>query len=120
MGTTTVKQKVILPASPEVYEAFTDPKKLSEFMGSEATGNPVIGGEFTAYAKSILGTCLWLEDGKHIVQTLEQHFLRLRFLYVIVIFQQSARRNRAYNDALGRPARIRYVSTCSTPNVQRS
>ena len=37
--TTTLTQKVIIPASPEeVYEAFVDPKKHSSFTGSKATG----------------------------------------------------------------------------------
>jgi uncharacterized protein YndB with AHSA1/START domain len=67
---TTLTQKVVIPkASPkEVYEAYVDPKKHSEFTGSEATGKPVVGGKFTAWEEYIFGTFLELEDGKRVVQ----------------------------------------------------
>src|SRR5208337_1923164 len=66
---TTIKQSVIIPASPkEVYDAYVDPKKHSEFTGSKATGKPVVGGKFTAWDGYISGKFLELEDGKRVVQ----------------------------------------------------
>ncbi len=69
LETKTVTQKVVLPASPaEVYEAFTDAKKHSEFTGSKATGKAVVGGKFTAWDGYISGKNLELEKGKRILQ----------------------------------------------------
>jgi activator of HSP90 ATPase len=67
---TTITQKIIIPkVSPkEVYQAYVDPKKHSEFTGSEATGKPVVGGKFTAWDNYISGKFLELEDGKRVVQ----------------------------------------------------
>jgi activator of HSP90 ATPase len=66
---TVLKQKVIIPASPEeVYEAFTDPKKHSEFTGSEATGKTKIDGKFTAWDGYIFGKFLQYEPGKYLIQ----------------------------------------------------
>jgi uncharacterized protein YndB with AHSA1/START domain len=67
---TTINQKVIIPkVSPkQVYEAYVDPKKHSEFTESEATGKPVVGGKFTAWDGYISGKFLELEDGKRVVQ----------------------------------------------------
>ena len=65
----TIKQKVIIPASPkEVYDAYVDPKKQSEFTGSKATGKAVVGGKFTAWDGYIFGKYVELEDGKRVVQ----------------------------------------------------
>ena len=66
----TITQKVIIPKiSPkQVYEAYVDPKKHSEFTDSEATGKPVVGGKFTAWDGYISGTFLELEEGKRVVQ----------------------------------------------------
>jgi uncharacterized protein YndB with AHSA1/START domain len=66
----TIKQTVIIPkASPQqVYEAYTDPEKHSEFTGSGATGKPVVGGEFTAWDGYTFGKYLELEEGKRVVQ----------------------------------------------------
>ena len=62
---TTIKQKVVIPASPkEVYEAYVDAKKHSKFTGSKATGKAVVGGKFTAWDGYIFGKNLELEDGK--------------------------------------------------------
>ena len=67
--TTTIKQKVTIPAPPEqVYAAFMDAKKHSEVTGSKATSNPVVGGKFTAWDGYISGRNLELEKGKKIVQ----------------------------------------------------
>jgi activator of HSP90 ATPase len=66
---TTIRQKVIIPATPEeVYEAFIDAKKHSAFTGSKATCVPKIGGKFTAWDGYISGKNLELEKGKKIVQ----------------------------------------------------
>jgi uncharacterized protein YndB with AHSA1/START domain len=67
--TTTITQRVIIPALPEeVYDAFIDPKKHTEFTGAEATCDPKVGGEFTAWDDYITGKNLELEKGKRIVQ----------------------------------------------------
>ena len=67
---TTITQKVIiLKVSPkQVYEAYVDPKKHSEFTDSKATGKPVVGGKFTAWDGYISGKFLELEEGKRVVQ----------------------------------------------------
>ena len=46
----TITQKVMIPkVSPkQVYEAYVDPKKHSEFTYSKATCKPVVCGKFTA------------------------------------------------------------------------
>lgn len=67
--TATIKQIVIIPATPEeVYEAYTNPKIQSKFTGSKATGTPKVGEEFTAWDGYISGKYLELEKGKKIVQ----------------------------------------------------
>src|SRR4030065_312962 len=69
MKVKTIKQEVIVPATPvEVYEAFMDAKKHSAFTGSRATCDPRVGGEFTAWDGYISGKNLELEKGKRIVQ----------------------------------------------------
>jgi activator of HSP90 ATPase len=67
---TSITQKVIISkVSPkQVYEAYVDPKKHSEFTSSEATGKPVVGGKFTAWDGYISGKFLELEEGKRVVQ----------------------------------------------------
>lgn len=69
MKVSTIRQKIFVPATPsEVYEAFVDAKKHSEFTGSKATCNPSIGGKFTAWDGYISGKNLELEEGKKMVQ----------------------------------------------------
>ncbi len=69
LETRTVTQKVVIPASPsEVYEAFMDAKKHSEFTKSKATGRAVVGGKFTAWDGYISGRNIELEKDKRIVQ----------------------------------------------------
>jgi len=64
-----IKQKVIIPASPqEVYDAYTDPKKHTAFTESKATGKPTVGGKFTAWDGYIFGKYLELDNGKRVVQ----------------------------------------------------
>lgn len=67
---TTIKQTVVIQnATPkQVYDAYTDPKKHSEFTDSEATGEPVVGGKYTAWDGYIFGKYLDLEEGKRVVQ----------------------------------------------------
>ena len=69
LKTTTMTQKVVIPALPEeVYDAFIDPKKHAAFTGAEATCDPKVGGEFTAWDGYITGKNLELEKGKRLVQ----------------------------------------------------
>ena len=70
LDVTKITQKVVIPkVSPkQVYEAYVDPKKHSEFTDSKATGKPVIGGKFTAWDGYISGKFLELEVGKRVVQ----------------------------------------------------
>ncbi len=69
LNTSTITQKVIIPASPEeVYDAFIDPKKHSAFTRAKATGEPLVGAEITAWDGYITGKNLELEKGKRIVQ----------------------------------------------------
>ena len=66
---TTIIQKIVLPALPEeVYDAFLDSKKHSEFTHSKATGKGAIGSKFTAGDGYIMGRNLELEKGKRILQ----------------------------------------------------
>ena len=60
---------IIIPAtSQEVYNAFIDPKKHSEFTGSKATGKPNVGSTFSAWDGYITGKYVELEEGKKIIQ----------------------------------------------------
>jgi len=69
MKVTTIRQKTSIPAEPiEVYKAFIDSKKHTEFTGSKATSDPKVGGEFTAWDGYIFGKNLELDEGKRIVQ----------------------------------------------------
>ncbi len=67
--TVKITQKVIIPATPmEVYEAYVDGEKQTEFTGSKATSDTKVGGEFTAWDGYIKGKYLELEPGGKIVQ----------------------------------------------------
>jgi len=64
-----ITQRATIPATPEqVYEAFVDPKKHSEFTGAIATGKAQIGGKFTAWDGYIFGKFLAFEPSKCLVQ----------------------------------------------------
>src|SRR4030066_1481356 len=67
---TIIKQTVIiLKASPkQVYDAYVDPKKHSEFTDSKATGKPKVGGKYSSWDGYIFGKYLVLDDGKRVVQ----------------------------------------------------
>jgi activator of HSP90 ATPase len=65
----TIKQTVTIPATPkEVYDAYVDPKKHSQFTEAKATGKPSVGSKFTAWDGYIFGKNLELDDGKRVVQ----------------------------------------------------
>ena len=65
--THTIKQKAIIPATPEkVYEAFTNSKIYSEFTGDKFNGIARVGEKFTVY--DISGKFLVLEKDKKIVE----------------------------------------------------
>ena len=69
LETTTLTQKVTIPATPEeVYEAFVDPKKHTAFTGSKATGKAKVSGKFTAWDGYAFGKFLEFEPGKCLVQ----------------------------------------------------
>ena len=69
LKTTSITQKVVIPASPEeVYDAFMDAKKHSAFTGAKAPSDAKVGGEFSAWDGYITGKNLELEKGKRIVQ----------------------------------------------------
>ena len=68
-NTVKIMQKIIIPATPmEVYEAYVDGKKQTEFTGSKATSDTKVGGEFTAWDGYIKGKYLELEPGRKIGQ----------------------------------------------------
>ena len=65
----TIRQSVFLRATPlEVYDALVDPKKHAEFTHQGATGDPKVGGRFTAGDGYISGKNVELKEGKLIVQ----------------------------------------------------
>ena len=67
--TVKITQKEIIPATPmEVYEAYVDEEKQTEFTGSRATSDSRVGGEFTAWDGYITGKYIELKPGKKIVQ----------------------------------------------------
>lgn len=67
--TSTIIDRIVVNALPtEVYEAFMNSKKHSEFTGSKATGKPKEGTEFSAWDGYISGKNIKLIKGKKIVQ----------------------------------------------------
>ncbi len=65
----TIVQEELFDAAPmDVYEAIVDPSKHAAFTGSVATGEPVEGGEFTAWDGYIEGRHERLVPGARIVQ----------------------------------------------------
>lgn len=66
---TIIRQKTVVSAEPEeIYEAFMDAKRHSEFTGSKATCDARVGGSFTAWDGYISGKNMELETGRKIVQ----------------------------------------------------
>jgi uncharacterized protein YndB with AHSA1/START domain len=69
MRTSTINQIVIIEAAPsEVYEAWMDSERHSQFTGRLANISREIGGSFTAM-DSLRGNNVELVPGKKIVQT---------------------------------------------------
>jgi activator of HSP90 ATPase len=65
----TIRQRVTIDASPqEVYDAYVNEKKHSEFTGSTASGTARKGAKFEAWDGYITGKFLELEKGKRVVQ----------------------------------------------------
>jgi uncharacterized protein YndB with AHSA1/START domain len=66
----TLEQTVFIPAPPrEVYETLLDPVRHAAFTGQPASGEPVVGGRFTAHDGYIEGEILELVDGEKIVES---------------------------------------------------
>ncbi|HKT21212.1 MAG TPA: SRPBCC domain-containing protein [Nitrososphaerales archaeon] len=64
----TIRQTVTLDSTPmEAYEAYVDPRKHAAFTGDVATGNPRVGGRFTASSGYIDGKYIELIPGRKIV-----------------------------------------------------
>ena len=60
---------MIIPATPdEVYDAFMDPEKHSEFTHTETTVSQEVGGEVSASDGYITARNVELKKGKKIVQ----------------------------------------------------
>ena len=69
LPTTTIKQSVLIPASPvEVYDAMVNARKHAAFTGAPAKSVNKVGGKFTAWDGYIVGKYLKLEPGKKIVE----------------------------------------------------
>lgn len=69
LSTTTIKQSMLIPASPEpVYQALLDPKLHAVVTGSPASGGTKVGDSFKAWDGYIFGKHLKLVPGKTIVQ----------------------------------------------------
>lgn len=67
--TEVIKQTVFIPAKPvQVYDAYINAKKHSDFTGGKATCNPKVGGNFTAWDGYIFGKNLELRKGTKIMQ----------------------------------------------------
>lgn len=68
LETTTITQEVIIPAKPvQVYDALINPLKHATFTGAKATGNPVEGGDFTAWDGYIMGRYVKLQRARQIL-----------------------------------------------------
>ncbi len=56
MQTKDIKQKVILPCTPqEAYDAWLDSKTHSEIIGADAAIDPKVGGKFSLWDGEMLG-----------------------------------------------------------------
>jgi activator of HSP90 ATPase len=67
--TKTIKQKEFISARPvEIYDAFLNEEKHTEFTGAKATCDRRVGGRFTAWDGYISGTNVKLENGRRIIQ----------------------------------------------------
>lgn len=69
LPTRTIKQSVLLPATPvEVFDALVNAKKHAAFTGAPARSANKVGGKFTAWDGYISGRYLALVPGKKIVE----------------------------------------------------
>ncbi len=67
--TKTIRQKEFIPVTPvEIYDAFLNEEKHTEFTGAKATCDRRVGGKFTAWDGYISGKNIRLENGRRIVQ----------------------------------------------------
>ena len=65
----SLNMEVILPVSPkELFNAWLDSKKHSQFTGSGAEIDPQVGGSFTAWDGYISGKTLEVEPPRRILQ----------------------------------------------------
>lgn len=70
LRTRTIRQRVLIPATPEqVYAALTRARLHAAFTGAAATGIAREGCSFSAWDDYIHGTHLRLDKGRRIVQT---------------------------------------------------
>ncbi|MCI4353572.1 MAG: SRPBCC domain-containing protein [Thermoplasmata archaeon] len=70
MKTRTIRQTILLPASPvKVYDALTTARGHSGFTGAAARITPKVGATFTVWGGYIHGKNLELVRGKKIVQS---------------------------------------------------
>jgi activator of HSP90 ATPase len=67
--TASITQTVTISAKPvQVYDAFVNAKKHSDFTGAKATGEGKVGASFTAWDGYITGTYVELARARRIVQ----------------------------------------------------
>ena len=70
MNTKTIRQSVTFKTTPhDVYEVLMDPKKHSEFTGSQVQISRKVGGKFSVYGGDIEGVNLELVPDQKIVQS---------------------------------------------------
>lgn len=63
--TKTITQKEYIPAKAgDIYKAFTDPQLHAAFTKAEATGEPRVGGQFSAWNGQISAMYIELQPGK--------------------------------------------------------
>ncbi len=68
MTTTSIEQKQRFSAKPvQVYDAYVNPRKHTEFTGAAATGKAEVGAEYTAYDGYIAGKHIELVPARKIV-----------------------------------------------------
>jgi activator of HSP90 ATPase len=86
MKTKTIRQSVTFRTTAhEVYETIMDPKKHSEFTGSQVRMGRKVGGKFSVYGGDIEGVNLELVPDQKIVQSWrysdwpEGHYSRVVF-----------------------------------------
>ena len=89
MNTKTIKQTVVIDASPhDIFETLLDAAKHAVLVDSNAVIDRSVGGSFNIYDGYITGTNLELEEDKKIVQLWraeedcwpEEHFSRLTII----------------------------------------